>query len=442
MFDDGSTPRDLEATPEVARRARLHAALDAMLDGAADPSRLTGAEAAEALTAWHHLRLATDGAATVITPRWDTAGDWQITGHPSPAHWMINHLAKAKIEAHAHLRTARIAATMRHVTAALTTGRLPSANTHHLVRARTTDVAEAFDRDEAELVEAAAALHADAFRAHLATWHIDALTELGRNGPDPRPGPLTERDRLNITRSFAERRLLDGELCPASSALLTGAIDAEIDTWHRTGQLDTATQRSRAELQADALLAIVRRGAHQGTSNGSPRPSLIAVVDLDTLLGRAHHATDQRLRRRADILGGGPATDADIEQLLCDADLSLVITDPKGEPLWIGRTRRTATTAQRNALLAASNGTCEWPGCTAPHHHTDVHHIVPWSAGGTTDIDNLALLCHRHHAHLHAHGNHLSRGPTGLRITDRSGHPITTPYEARWRPPHGQPDAA
>jgi hypothetical protein len=31
----------------------------------------------------------------------------------------------------------------------------------------------------------------------------------------------------------------------------------------------------------------------------------------------------------------------------------------------------------------------------------DLHHIVPWWQGGPTDLDNLAMLCGRHHDRVH-----------------------------------------
>jgi hypothetical protein len=31
-----------------------------------------------------------------------------------------------------------------------------------------------------------------------------------------------------------------------------------------------------------------------------------------------------------------------------------------------------------------------------------VHHLVPWESGGRTDIDNLVLVCGRHHTAHHA----------------------------------------
>jgi hypothetical protein len=32
----------------------------------------------------------------------------------------------------------------------------------------------------------------------------------------------------------------------------------------------------------------------------------------------------------------------------------------------------------------------------------DVHHVIPWSRGGPTDLGNLVPLCPRHHTAVHA----------------------------------------
>ncbi len=31
----------------------------------------------------------------------------------------------------------------------------------------------------------------------------------------------------------------------------------------------------------------------------------------------------------------------------------------------------------------------------------EAHHVVPWSAGGPTDLENLILLCRTHHMLIH-----------------------------------------
>ncbi|MGO2165394.1 DUF222 domain-containing protein [Corynebacterium casei] len=75
----------------------------------------------------------------------------------------------------------------------------------------------------------------------------------------------------------------------------------------------------------------------------------------------------------------------------------LAILDPESfQPLALGRTKRTASFAQKLALFAAEF-CCSGPGCDRPMSETDVHHLVAWQHGGATDIRNLTLLCRRHH---------------------------------------------
>jgi hypothetical protein len=42
-----------------------------------------------------------------------------------------------------------------------------------------------------------------------------------------------------------------------------------------------------------------------------------------------------------------------------------------------------------------------------------VHHLLPWAQGGATDLDNLVLICHRHHWLVHEGGWKLVRAEDG-----------------------------
>jgi hypothetical protein len=44
------------------------------------------------------------------------------------------------------------------------------------------------------------------------------------------------------------------------------------------------------------------------------------------------------------------------------------------------------------------------PGCGVPSDGCHAHHRVWWENGGTTDLDNLVLLCARHHIEVHQGG--------------------------------------
>lgn len=103
---------------------------------------------------------------------------------------------------------------------------------------------------------------------------------------------------------------------------------------------------------------------------------------------------------------------------LCDQEMDLRLY----------RSRRTASRYQRLALFAAYGG-CTHPDCDQDARHTEAHHAgKPWSAGGLTNIDELALASGDCHAMIHDTG--------WTTVPDRSA-----PQGVRWIPPAGTPRA-
>ncbi|WP_255218343.1 HNH endonuclease [Janibacter terrae] len=49
-----------------------------------------------------------------------------------------------------------------------------------------------------------------------------------------------------------------------------------------------------------------------------------------------------------------------------------------------------------------------------PPQWTDAHHITHWARGGATDLSNAALLCERHHTHVHQHDLTATTTPRGV----------------------------
>ena len=82
----------------------------------------------------------------------------------------------------------------------------------------------------------------------------------------------------------------------------------------------------------------------------------------------------------------------------------------------VGRTRRVVNGSRSRALKARDKG-CRFPGCDRPASWTNAHHIVHWARGGTTDLDNLVLLCHRHHWMVHEGGWQLVKRDDGTVLT-------------------------
>ncbi len=80
------------------------------------------------------------------------------------------------------------------------------------------------------------------------------------------------------------------------------------------------------------------------------------------------------------------------------------------------------STSQTFALIARDGG-CSFPGCTVPPQWCERHHIIGWAFGGSTDIDNLTLLCGYHHAYFVQAGWTVTMNADGL---------------PEWRPPRWQ----
>ncbi|MGA8665275.1 MAG: HNH endonuclease signature motif containing protein, partial [Candidatus Dormiibacterota bacterium] len=72
-------------------------------------------------------------------------------------------------------------------------------------------------------------------------------------------------------------------------------------------------------------------------------------------------------------------------------------------PLSVGRATRTVPAHIRTALHLRDQG-CRFPGCDRPPAWTDGHHVIHWSDGGPTELENLVSLCRPHHRAVHEQG--------------------------------------
>ena len=100
----------------------------------------------------------------------------------------------------------------------------------------------------------------------------------------------------------------------------------------------------------------------------------------------------------------------DLEAAAGRDELATLLRSTAIAVLFVGRTERTVTPRQRRALEVRDRH-CIFPGCRAHPRRCQAHHVVEWENGGSTDIDNLALLCVRHHTSVHEGGWTISRTP-------------------------------
>ena len=108
----------------------------------------------------------------------------------------------------------------------------------------------------------------------------------------------------------------------------------------------------------------------------------------------------------------GPAISVSTAQMLgCAAALSWMLHDRDGSILRLGRRRRRPGAALRRAARERDKCRCRFPGCES--RRVDLHHIVFWSHGGRTDLDNLISLCKYHHMLVHERGYLIAARPGG-----------------------------
>jgi hypothetical protein len=70
--------------------------------------------------------------------------------------------------------------------------------------------------------------------------------------------------------------------------------------------------------------------------------------------------------------------------------------------------------------LDARDGGCRFPGCDNTRF-VDAHHIHHWVHGGETKLDNLVLLCRRHHRAVHEEGFCVERDGDCIRFVRPNG---------------------
>lgn len=149
--------------------------------------------------------------------------------------------------------------------------------------------------------------------------------------------------------------------------------------------------------RADALVMLCSGSV--ASDPDQDRATVVVHTKLESLLG-AQGAPN------AEIEHGPVITPETVQRLACDSRLQVVTEDTHGNPLRLGRLTRTPSAAVVRQLRYRDRE-CRFPGC-GRRRFTAAHHVVFWSRGGRTDLDNLVLLCGFHHRLVHEGGWRLA----------------------------------
>jgi hypothetical protein len=315
------------------------------------------------------------------------------------ARWLAWRCALSPRAAREHVRVARRLGELPSIHEAFAGGELSYAKVRALTR-----VAE--PETEQELLELARHMTASQLeRAVRAYRHVTAA-EANDLHSIAYAGYSWEPDGSLVVRA---------RLAPEDGALFVRALESSRD---RLAEDPRGSAEPRRPTAAEALISMADRSlANDAERSGGERYQVVVHVE----------ASDG-----ASTLEDGPALARETaERLACDASL-VEMVERDGKPLSVGRRTRTIPPSIRRALQARDRR-CRFPGCENSRF-LHAHHIRHWAHGGETRLDNLVLLCSRHHRYLHEGGYSLVPLADGeLEFRDPWGGPI--PYVPR--PPPG-----
>jgi hypothetical protein len=299
---------------------------------------------------------------------------WDEAGYNSPIEWLRFHCHVTSNVAGNYLAVGEALPRLNDSVDAMAAGEIGFA--HLAVMARTAQaVGDVFD--EGKLLDKAKENSPGKF--HFKCLHYRHAVD-ARAYHQEQEG-LAEERSLRLSTAEDGCLLLSGVLDPVGGAAVRGALEPLAQP---SGAHD---DRSREQRLADALVESLTAG----------RPANLQVT-----------ATIETLKGLAGAAGGEmefslPISATAMQRLACDCSVTRVLLSQDSMTIDVGRATQKIPSGLRKALHLRDQH-CRWPGCERSASYCDGHHLQHWAHGGSTDLDNLALLCRRHHRMVHEGG--------------------------------------
>ena len=393
---------------EVARRAGAAAKdmLALVNDGSASTGELREMLAVSKATAAIMAAAQTGAASTVARRENHGDGGTQV---------LADVAGLSRRDARGQVKTAQAIAAAPAVRDALEDGRVSLANAKRLAEAMQRTSADVVGSD-GDLLAKAESMRPEQFAREARRW----ATQRQADGGEADYCRQRARRYVRVFDTEDGMVRLDGQFDPVTGRRIGNRLQAEARRLYNTDK-NGSRDGEHSTRNGD--------GEHRGTRNGDGehnqgadnthngaregRTFVQCMADaLDHLTANTNdgdskpfadiavvaHVDGETGRLIAEIAGGDPLPESVLEELMDNAAVTGVIWDTNGTPLWQGQAKRTATAAQRKALIARYGGCFH---CGAHPAMCDVHHIRPVSQGGPTNIDNMVLVCWTDHQNIH-----------------------------------------
>jgi len=322
----------------------------------------------------------------------EARGSWG-PGSGSCAEWLAWRCGLLPRTAREHVRVARRLRELPLIRAAFADGQLSYAKVRALTR-----VAE--PESEAELLQLAIGLTAS---------QLERAVRAFRRVTDDDAQAHHDREQLGVWWDDDGSLLVHGRLAPEDAALFVRALDAMRESfWERAHEHDGGSAEPRPT-NAEALAAMAD-AALAGASRTASERHLVVVHADPAALAEAGACCE--------VEEAGAVAPETARRLACDAS-ALRVSERNGKSLRAGR-RTLVVSARLRRALERRDRRCRFPGCEN-RLFVDAHDIRHWARGGETRLENLVLLCRRHHRLVHEGGYAVDER---FRFYDPRGRPL------------------
>jgi Domain of unknown function (DUF222)/HNH endonuclease len=321
-----------------------------------------------------------------LAAEFEKSKHWERNGSTSAIDWMRFHCHMMSNAAADRIAVGDRSDEMLESTQALRAGDIGFA--HLTVMARTANaVGDAFD--EERLLQLARDNSPGKF--HYQCLHYRHSVNSKQYAEDQ--AGLVHGNALHMSRAQDGTFFLTGFLDPVGGAVVRSALEP------LARPLGKDDYRMRPQRMADALVELA---GHKQKIQMQVTSSIETLLDLAGAPG-------------AESEFSLPISAKTVERWACDCSLTRVLMQDS-VVIDVGRAERTIRGPKRRALNARDQH-CRWPGCERPASWCDGHHIVYWVHGGGDELENLVLLCARHHRMVHEGGWQLFRSKAGEIVT-------------------------
>jgi Domain of unknown function (DUF222)/HNH endonuclease len=403
MFETPSDVASADRCPGAHLGVTIEIGTGADLISAA--GAMSNQELTDHLDAFFRTKAAAEGGIVVMLGEMDRRQAYRDEGATSAEYWAVERFGVSPPTARALCHVGELAWDLPHLVESLCRGDLSFDKVRALADVATPETDEGL-KDQAQ--ECTVRQLADVARAAAA-----AAPDVSRD--------RSEHDRRYLRCNDA-LRTMTLQLPAHSYAEARTCLEA------RARSVPSDGETPWDQRLCDAFVDLIRSSARNGSGGATPSPYFVVVhVPLAALVEESGTSTELAGELERD---GLLSCDV-VRQIACDATIAIGVDDDVGHTMYEGLARREPTDAQRREVMRRDRH-CRFPGCTNATF-TNTHHVVPWKPGGTTDLDNLSLLCLHHHHLVHSGGWTMS-GNANDRLTfvGPKGRVMTTRPSPMW----------